>query len=209
MALIRCRECGQVISDQADRCPMCGCPTNRQIMPYQQVPNQMYQNREGNSNKVLYAVIGFLFATLVCCVILWFSMSKTDDDDQELAEQIENEDVWTTNKKSGQQTAQPHSVPVKTAKETYVAPAKTILSGVLNGDAVTFELYSNGSSNVNGHFYNYTINVSFAVKGTLTNKALNLRSVNHGKWRFVATNYGGTFKGYAYNGSVTYDMTIQ
>ena len=26
MALIRCTECGQMISDKASRCPMCGCP---------------------------------------------------------------------------------------------------------------------------------------------------------------------------------------
>ena len=188
---------------------MCGCPSNGQIMPYQQGPAQMYQNRESNSNKWLYAIIGVLFSALVFCVILWFSMSKTDDDDQDLAEQIEKDNVWTTNKESGQQAAQSPSVPVQTVKETYVPSGKTILSGVLNGDAVTFELYSNGSSNVSGHFYNYTINVSFAVKGTLTNKAMNLRSVNHGKWRFTANNYGGTYKGYAYNGSVTYDMTIQ
>lgn len=29
MSLIKCRECGKEISDQADRCPNCGCPVEQ------------------------------------------------------------------------------------------------------------------------------------------------------------------------------------
>ena len=28
MALIKCTECGNMVSDKADRCPHCGCPVS-------------------------------------------------------------------------------------------------------------------------------------------------------------------------------------
>ena len=31
MALIRCIECGEVLSDKADKCPKCGCPTKYMV----------------------------------------------------------------------------------------------------------------------------------------------------------------------------------
>ena len=83
------------------------------------------------------------------------------------------------------------------------------LSGVLNGDDVQFVLTPTGSNTVRGQFYNYTINVSFAVSGVYTGSGLNLHSTNHGHWHFVASNAGGVMRGFASNGSVQYDMEVQ
>ena len=32
MALIKCEECGHMMSDAAQRCPKCGCPTSIHFM---------------------------------------------------------------------------------------------------------------------------------------------------------------------------------
>ena len=36
MALIKCPECGREISDKAESCPHCGCPTPRTVRPHVQ-----------------------------------------------------------------------------------------------------------------------------------------------------------------------------
>ena len=32
MALIKCTECGQMVSDKAANCPNCGCPVEREVI---------------------------------------------------------------------------------------------------------------------------------------------------------------------------------
>ena len=220
MPLIRCRVCGQMVSDQARQCPRCGNPNLIDNMQYQMGYNQYPQNNDNQPNKWLYAIIGVLSALVVFGAIAFFTMSKDDEDDLETA-QTENKDAVSDNSADAPQKEVvvvqevkkdvPAQQPVapQPAKQTYVPPRNIVLSGILNGDYVTFDLNSSGSSSVRGQFYNSSINVSFAVKGTLTGSSLNLRSVNHGKWRFNATNYGGTYRGYASNGSVTYNMEVQ
>ncbi|MBO4822815.1 MAG: hypothetical protein J5548_15305 [Prevotella sp.] len=231
MALIRCRECGQVISDKAERCPRCGCPSIGGRATYQgpdtSSNTKIIYKKENNSNKLLYGIIAFLLAVLVGGAILWFTMSNRDHDVQQPAGQIAQQGVQTTAGETGQdqqkqagtvqevvpvqqvapaQQVVPQQQPVQ---QTYVPADNIVLNGILNGDNVTFVLAPTGPSSVSGQFYNRTINVSFAVKGEYTDDGMNLRSVNHGKWRFVASNYGGVLQGYASNGSVTYDMSIQ
>ena len=75
MALIKCKECGHMISDKATKCPKCGCPIMKQEEirtsqasqdKVQQVQPAYYeQNNSGNSKKTLYAIIGVLMALLV------------------------------------------------------------------------------------------------------------------------------------------------
>lgn len=75
MALIRCTECGQMISDKASRCPKCGNPImqegmtnmNQQPMDQQPLNQQPVYNDEGNggnSNKWLFAIIALLLLAL-------------------------------------------------------------------------------------------------------------------------------------------------
>ena len=72
MALIKCRECGNLISDKASRCPKCGCPVdigdetryranvNRQ--PMSQQPVYYDEGNSENGNKWLYGIIALLLA---------------------------------------------------------------------------------------------------------------------------------------------------
>ncbi len=69
MALIRCTECGQIISDKASRCPKCGSPimqdgTARQSTNMNQQPVYNDGDNSGNSNKWLYAIIALLLLAL-------------------------------------------------------------------------------------------------------------------------------------------------
>lgn len=69
MALIECKNCGHMISEQATKCPICGCPVLNgmsQYQQYQQPDSQpVYYQKKNNYNKILYAIIALLLAILV------------------------------------------------------------------------------------------------------------------------------------------------
>lgn len=81
MALIKCPECGNMISDKALRCPQCGAPKMEQSQnqPFQQEvvpPNEQqqpmqnqypyyYDEDESNTNKRLYGIIALLVLALL------------------------------------------------------------------------------------------------------------------------------------------------
>ena len=240
MALIRCRECGQVISDKAAKCPRCGCPSmseQTQLGPYDTPSNtggyqggyqRGYQGGGGssNNNNWLYAIIAVLLAVIAGGAFWWYNSAKKEQKIQQNTEQVANKDENTTSKDTG--TVQQNKTNTTPAGEQEVkpktdqtpppvtpppvSPVTYLLSGVLYGDEVdnvAFNLRSNGSSSVSGVFTNYSINVSFNVSGTLTNSQLSLRSVGHGKWRFNASKYGGSYQGTASNGSVSYSFEVQ
>lgn len=238
MALIRCRECGQVISDKAAKCPRCGCPSMSEqthFGPYDTPPNTGgyqggYQGGGGSSgnNNWLYAIIAVLLAVIAGGAFWWYNSAKKEQKIQQNTEQFVNKNDNTNNIDTGtvqqnQTNTAPPVMPVEPVQQpapkpapkpqpapvTYEQPRSIELSGYLNGDYVTFSLYSNGSSSVSGVFTNYSINVSFNVSGTLTNSKMSLRSVGHGKWRFKAHKYGGSYQGTASNGSSAYSFDVQ
>lgn len=69
MALIRCSECGQMVSDRANVCPKCGSPMYDESTQYGNVGGRTVYRNEGNggnkNNGLLYAVIALLVAALV------------------------------------------------------------------------------------------------------------------------------------------------
>ena len=77
MALIKCSECGHMISDKATKCPKCGCPT----MP-------VYDEEESHTNKWLYVVIALLLAAIAGGGYWWYSRSKGDQKVQQFVEQF-------------------------------------------------------------------------------------------------------------------------
>ena len=102
MALIQCRECGQMISDQAHSCPKCGCPVNSSVnntrlgnnswedtqfmgAPDNEVviPPLYYtetpQEKSG-SNKVLYVVVAILALLVIAGILLLFLNNKGGED---------------------------------------------------------------------------------------------------------------------------------
>ena len=65
MALIRCSECGNLVSDKAVACPRCGKPINY-------APSNTGQPPRGNNNGWIYALIGALAVIAVILIFLLF-----------------------------------------------------------------------------------------------------------------------------------------
>ena len=90
MALIKCTECGQMISDKATRCPKCGCPIMKQNVeqhnvnmnpqPMHQQPVYYEEGNGGNSNKWLYAVIALLLATIAGGGYYFYDKNKQQEE---------------------------------------------------------------------------------------------------------------------------------
>jgi len=229
MAMIKCRECGQMISDKAVKCPKCGCPSVRmseqtQYQRYDTSPLEKYNPGGGkrSNNNLLYAIIAGLLVIIAGGAFWWYNSSKQEQKNQQMMEQVATTEDNTPTKETAAQQNQESTVKeakqdvqvVQTAPKPQPAPAYTqpqsySLSGILNGDDVTFNLYSDGSSAVSGVFTNYSINVAFDVSGILTDSKMSLRSVNHGKWRFKASRYGDSYRGTCTNGSSTYSFEVQ
>ena len=80
MALIQCSECGNMVSDMAERCPKCGADLGRTA--YQNpgpnnYGNQPYYPQKQKSNTWLYVIIAFLSSALIAgLVVLFINMDK-------------------------------------------------------------------------------------------------------------------------------------
>ncbi len=70
MALINCRECGKEYSEQADKCPNCGCPTQ----PGQNIVKAEITTRKGvwSAGRLSIGIISillFVFVTFQSCAV--------------------------------------------------------------------------------------------------------------------------------------------
>ena len=91
MALIKCKKCGQMISDKASRCPKCGNSIMQESVAQQnanmnqrsinQQPVFYDEGNSGNSNKWLYGIFALLFAVLVIGGYCFYSKIKQQDKD--------------------------------------------------------------------------------------------------------------------------------
>ena len=57
MALIKCTECGQMISDRAVRCPKCGCPRDNEAL--------LHQNDDAKTSRFVYKIIIVFFVVIM------------------------------------------------------------------------------------------------------------------------------------------------
>ena len=89
MALIKCSECGQMISDRATKCPKCGCPIdaqdvtkasgNERFAPSGVSTEPVYYYKDhdnGNKNKWLWAVVVVLALAILSSVGYYFYQSN-------------------------------------------------------------------------------------------------------------------------------------
>ena len=98
MALIKCNECGNAISDRATQCPYCGCPVGQIVyQPRQemQTPYNYQTTNNSKSNTWLYVTVAVL-ATLLITLGIWAATSglfssKDKTGSQELAKVQETE----------------------------------------------------------------------------------------------------------------------
>ncbi len=68
MALIKCSECGQMISDKATKCPKCGSPPKEKtVLHHEDVASDdmpVYEEEENHTSKWLYVVIALLLVAV-------------------------------------------------------------------------------------------------------------------------------------------------
>ena len=81
MALIKCRECGQLISDRAVVCPKCGAPqTTPRWQPQEADPTPtIYVQEEKKSNAWLFIVVALLVAVIGGLAYWIFNESQMGD----------------------------------------------------------------------------------------------------------------------------------
>lgn len=71
MALIKCDECGQMVSDKATACPHCGCPVNQIIQP--QYFGDEQEEKPNNTLKWLLGVLAALVVLRGAALYAWQS----------------------------------------------------------------------------------------------------------------------------------------
>ena len=60
MSLIKCKECGKEISDQATMCPYCGCPTGQMRKTLVQIDTAPKKRRKYRVRFLIFAPMFFL-----------------------------------------------------------------------------------------------------------------------------------------------------
>lgn len=86
MALIKCKQCGQMISDRAIKCPKCGTPVwaaQRQEDRFASAsnsPKDIVVETKSSNKTVLYVIIGILVAALG---VLGYFLLKSDKNDNQ------------------------------------------------------------------------------------------------------------------------------
>ena len=94
MALIKCKQCGNLISDKATKCPKCGCATNKDLTNYQVDEDRVLAEEPVNyeevsgSNTKKYLLIALLVAAIVGGGYWWYSQSGGDREILQFVEQF-------------------------------------------------------------------------------------------------------------------------
>ena len=94
MALIKCRECGHMISDKATKCPKCGCPTTKgtEHHIHQETPQGQpfyYENKKGGRfRKWLYDIIALLVALIAGGGYWWYSQTSDEREVKQFVEKF-------------------------------------------------------------------------------------------------------------------------
>lgn len=214
MALIKCRECGHVMSDKAEKCPMCGCPT---IPGNTNFPGGMnpsgpypppYGGKQNKSQTWLYAIIGLLLAIIVAGGGYWWltqnSRQRTgQNENSSVATAADNikPDAAEQSVKSGADDMQTEDLSESGAANEEAAPVEQQVNSqsVSNGDMTVFKgsigpypitMHLADPSNmsegefVGEYFYNERPNSVFSLMLT------DLETINiHGSMRMVLKEY--------------------
>jgi uncharacterized membrane protein YvbJ len=119
MSLIKCPACGNMVSDQATNCPMCGCPVRNSGYPQHNPYNSPYGPNvapveQRKSNTWLYVIIALLVAALLACAA-YFLLNRQKADTAP--------DVFTPTTEEVEEA--PTSTPVPAPREEETRPTAT------------------------------------------------------------------------------------
>ena len=87
MAMIRCRECGRSISDEARTCPYCGCPSVKE--------QKMQDVRDGNTNgvKIARTSISVIIAIAISTAMVFVAISSVKREHQAAVDRFYESDT--------------------------------------------------------------------------------------------------------------------
>ncbi len=88
MALIKCKECGHIMSDKATCCPNCGSPNEQDT---EELIFDDSDEPERSSRKKLIAIIAAVVVLIAAGVALWYAKSKPSDPSAIKAEEQKDE----------------------------------------------------------------------------------------------------------------------
>ena len=94
MALIKCKQCGHMISDRASKCPKCGASVAKEIVKPQEYSNNEEADsieeydEEDNSNIFLYILLSLAFVAFVGIGYWWYNHNSGNGEVQQFVEQF-------------------------------------------------------------------------------------------------------------------------
>ena len=94
MALIKCKQCGHMISDRASRCPKCGASVAKEIVKRQEYSDNEETDsieeydEEDNSNIFLYILLSLAFVAFVGIGYWWYNHNSGNGEVQQFVEQF-------------------------------------------------------------------------------------------------------------------------
>lgn len=217
MALIKCKECGQVISDMAANCPKCGCPivNESEETQYGQTGEQMVYHNDvnrgngaNNNNKLLYAILAFLLAIIIGGGIYYF-IDKNNKIENALQQQQQQHvaDSLAKDSLAKAQARQDSINNLKAEAQPRVAQPREVtingyhhLVGAISKYGITMDIQVNGG-NVQGTYYYHSQgrNNKMTVYGTLYGNRLSLEE--YAPDGLHTGGFEGTFNGYSYSGT--------
>lgn len=202
MALIKCPECGNMISDKAQRCPKCGCPVWQGMASS---PNRIVNNggvdyypEKSYSRKWLYAVIGLLAAVLVGGGIVAYNKLSYDN---------ENSAAATTDSTSVDGGQAPHVNPTQIPDGDYCYEGHW-KSQKHEAQACRMVFAKQGNRLSNCSYTNLRYSTTIPLTGSIQNDKLHFVGKINGKDLVIdlqpsdldATQMNGTGTDYAHSG---------
>lgn len=110
MALIKCQECGNMVSTRATACPKCGCPVAAETNYEPQSNYDYHEEEKGSKKSWLYAIIGLLTLIIIGMGFYLSSNHRNDkatknDMNDTISEKVEQ--VQTVEQPVSTETADP------------------------------------------------------------------------------------------------------
>ena len=217
MALIKCPECGNMVSSQASKCPKCGCPVGySRNLQYTNNDTRVPYKKNNNSEKWLYAALALLVTLLLGCgAYLLFNKDKGAGGNTPTT-QVEKSDPAAP-ATSAQQESSPPSIPSTSAKQetqpvtvkNKVANGTYYLTGVItHKQNYYFDMEVNVSGNqaTGQYIVRNGENVYVTLSGTIDSKG-NMKLTEYKNGQPTGYYFTGQFNQAVYSG--TYRCTTR
>ena len=182
MALIKCKECGNMVSDRAEACPKCGCPIGSatQSQPQREYvanDNHNHTSNSGNSNKNGVLWLFLIFAIVAIIIFLLSGKACTGPQESELSIST---DVDTTAVKAvddyTSDDTKPDDKPIveradnNSSSSNYVVHSEDLYSNDIGGDYGTN--YGDKSAMFNNTWLEHDVDGGIRIHANMTTSNL-------------------------------------